>query len=239
MSAFTDKHRNDLFTLLDAPVKAVKASCPVWRSLGQRIATDLQSPFATFLDKLDAIRSSGRYSPDGERAERRAAARTSRTTGQAARGNRGESRRAAGAQGVSPALKTDHRSIGCHPPRDASTRNAGRVAGASEGFPHNPDAPSADGRSRPARRAGRRPAGFPIAPPELIEAARIRIAEQNDPASGELAQLKAAYEYAIGAAEQVLSVRLVCRSWKPPPNLPPQSTQAGAREWARRCSRDQ
>jgi hypothetical protein len=48
------------------------------------------------------------------------------------------------------------------------------------------------------------PAGFPIGPADLIAAARIRIADQNDPTSGELAQLRDAYVYALGVVEQTV-----------------------------------
>jgi hypothetical protein len=48
------------------------------------------------------------------------------------------------------------------------------------------------------------PAGFPIAPAELIQEARIRIALANDPELGELAQLRDAYTYIEGVVEQTL-----------------------------------
>src|SRR6185295_8107697 len=79
MSTFTDKHRNDLKLLLDAHVKTVKARLPKFGDAFEKRATeDLQRPFMAFLEKLEAIRLSGRYSPDGERAELRLAARAMR-----------------------------------------------------------------------------------------------------------------------------------------------------------------
>jgi hypothetical protein len=48
------------------------------------------------------------------------------------------------------------------------------------------------------------PAGFSIAPPDLIQEARIRIAERNHPELGDTAQLRDAYSYSLGVVEQTV-----------------------------------
>jgi hypothetical protein len=54
----------------------VSARLPKYgEAFAKRVLDDLQRPFEAFLDKVEAIRTSGRYSPEGTRAELRLAAR--------------------------------------------------------------------------------------------------------------------------------------------------------------------
>lgn len=75
MSAFTDKHRNDLKLLLDAHTTTVKARQPTYGDTFEKRVKEMQRDADAFLEKIEAIRTSGRYSPEGTRSELRLAAR--------------------------------------------------------------------------------------------------------------------------------------------------------------------
>jgi hypothetical protein len=48
------------------------------------------------------------------------------------------------------------------------------------------------------------PAGFSIAPPELLQEVRVALAERDHPELGELAQLRQVYTLLLGTARQSL-----------------------------------
>ena len=204
MSAFTDKHRNDLNLLLGRHVETTKTALPKYAdSFGKRITDDLQRPFDAFLDKMDAIRTSGRFSPDGERTERRAAAHTMHEqvskVREATVGKLEQQLADARAKALQPKSRsTDPLDAILREMRAKETRDHWRQLDplmVKTRLQQTDDPELLD-----MLEGG--PAGFPIAPAEVIAEARIRIAEQNDPAVGELAQLRDAYAYAIGVVEQ-------------------------------------
>jgi hypothetical protein len=206
MSAFTDKHKNDVKLLLDRHVSTVEARLPKYgAAFVKRTTDDLQRPFSAFLDKIDAIRTSGRYSPDGERAERRSAGRAMQEQLAKVRAATVEKIEAQLAEARAAALKptsktTDPLEAILHEMRARETRDHWRTLDPltlQTRIQQTTDSDLLDALSGGA-------IGFPVAPPDLIAEARIRIAEQNDPATGELAQLRDAYAYAIGVVEQTV-----------------------------------
>jgi hypothetical protein len=65
--------------MLGTHAKAIRARLPRFADGFEKLVADnLQRPFEAYLEKQEAIRVSGPYSPDGERAELRLAARAMR-----------------------------------------------------------------------------------------------------------------------------------------------------------------
>jgi hypothetical protein len=205
MSAYKEKFANDVNLLLGRHGEAVKAALPKYAEPFDKRITDLRREFGGFLDKMDAIRTSGRYTPEGERGERRAAAHAMREHVNKVREATVTKLDTQLAEARAAALKpksktTDPLEAILREMRAKETRDQWRTLDPLDKQTRiqqtdDPDLLDAlDGA----------PAGFPIAPADLIAAARIRIADQNDPASGELAQLRDAYTYAIGVIEQMV-----------------------------------
>jgi hypothetical protein len=76
MSAFANKHKSDVKLLLSATTRQLRATQPQYADAFERRVADLEREAGAAIDRIDAIRSSGRYSADGERAERLLVART-------------------------------------------------------------------------------------------------------------------------------------------------------------------
>jgi hypothetical protein len=208
MSKFTQRYTNDLTLLLDKHVRTVKAQLPKYAdSFEKRILDEAQRPFTAYLEKLEAIRTSGRYSPDGERAERRAATRTMREQLAKVREgtvNRLEAQlteiRAAVTtpkSGVTDPLQAilkemRHKELRDHLRTVDPLQLQVRIRQAADDGPGHDLLDALDGA----------PAGFPIAPAALVQETRERLALKNHPELGELAQLRDAYTYALGVVEQ-------------------------------------
>lgn len=206
MSHFTDKYAHDLKLLLDPIVKQVRETLPTYAdAFAKRVREDLVSPTGAAIEKLDAIRTSGRYSPDGDRTERRLVVQAS-----------AEKLKSVEAATVAKlqTQREDQRAA-LNKPKPSSTDPAMALV-------HELRAQEARTLLRgldPLTLATRirqvdstdlldvldgAPDGFPIASPELIQEARTRIAEANHPELGQLAALESAYSFAIGVAKQVV-----------------------------------
>jgi hypothetical protein len=206
MSAFTDKHKNDLRLLLGSHVTAVKGRLPKYgEAFGTRVANDVQRLIEDVIDKVDAIKTSGRYTGDGQRAELRL---TARAVAEKLNGVRdttvteldtqlAEQRAAA----LKPkAAMTDPALALVRELRQRELRDHLRTL---DPLTLNARVKQADDSELLDALEGA-PSGFSIAPPELLHEARIKIAEKSHPELGELAQLRDAYTYAINVAEQTL-----------------------------------
>lgn len=202
------KPTNDLALVLGAHAKSIKATLPKFGDAFEARVNELQRESAMVLEKLDAIRSSGRYSPDGERKERRLAvygfvealsAVRAATVGKLQK-QRDEQRVAA----LKPKTISDPATALVNELRAQEVRQHLRGL---DPLTLLSRIKQDDGtglldaiESDPVAAAG----GPSIAPRDVIEEARLRIAEQNNPALGELATLEKAYEFALGSAEQIV-----------------------------------
>jgi hypothetical protein len=207
MSQWTDRHTSNLTLQINAVIKQVRDTQPALAdAFEKRIQHDLIAPTCAVINKYDAIRTSGRYSPGGELDERRllAHAFTTDTLGRftAATVTKLQAQREAQRQALhtrksppsDPALALVHelraqewrRKLEALPQLDLQvllrqTTNVD-LLDVLEGAP----------------------AGFPIAESSLINEARDRIAEANHPELGQLAALEASYSFAIGVAKQTV-----------------------------------
>ena len=205
-----EKHTNDLKLLLGTHVKTVKTKLPKFAdAFEKRVNEELHRPFTAFLDKQEAIRLSGRYTSDGERAELRLAARAVQEKLAAVKTDTVTKLEAQLAEKRAAALK----------PKAATTEPLQAILKEMRQKELRDHLRSLDPlalqtRIRLAVDDGASadllealdgaPAGFAIAPPELVQEAKVRIAEKNHPELGELAQLRDAYTYALGVVEQGL-----------------------------------
>lgn len=207
----TKKHTDDLKLLLDTHVKDVKNRLPKYAdAFSKRVVDDLQRPFDAFLEKVESIRSSGRYSPEGERAELRLAARAAKEQLAGVR---------AATVAKLEAQLAEHRAAALKPKSVTGDPLAAilKEMRQKELRDHlrQLDPLTLQVRIRQAIDDGASmdllealegaPSGFAIAPADLIQEARIRTAEQNHPELGETAQLRDAYRYAIGVVEETIT----------------------------------
>ena len=206
-SQFVDRQKSNLTMQLGAIAKQVHEQQPQNAEMFEkRLNTDIIGPATMLLEKLEAIRTSGRFSQDGERKERRLAVHAftqekllavrAATVGKLE--TRLQEQRAALLKArtatVEPTLvvykELRARELRDHlktlDPLELQTRI--RLTEDTELLDALDGAPS----------------GFPIAPPELVAEARTRIAEANHPELGELASLQKAYEFALGVVENTI-----------------------------------
>jgi hypothetical protein len=200
------KHKNDLRLLLGSHVTTIKGRLPKYgEAFGTRITNDVQKQIENVLDKVDAIRTSGRYTGDGERAELRLAARGGKEQLEKVKAETVAKLESQLAERRAAALK----------PKSKTSDPLTAVLAEMRAREYRDHLRTLDPLTLHARikqaddpelldAIDGAPSGFPIAPAELIAAARIRLVEAADPASGELAQLRDAYVYALGVAEQTL-----------------------------------
>lgn len=203
----TRNHLEDLTLLVDSHVADIAKRLPQYAdAFTQRASREVLRPFADFLAKLESIRTSGRYTADGERSERLLAARTTRdalatvraSTVDTLAGQLEERRRAALTRPASTEepvlrflrlqeLRNHLRSL------DPVELDERIKAAVSKGA--NAELLDALEGAAP---------GFELAPAALIVETRAAIASRDHPELGELAQLKGAYEYLLTVAERAL-----------------------------------
>lgn len=207
---FKTKHSNDLKLLLDTHVKTVKERMPKYGDAFEERVTKLQHQVGAYLEKQESIATSGRYSPDGERSERRLAARAFQEEKLAAiRADTVAKLETQLAEQRAAALKpktatTDPLQAILKEMRQKELRDHLRTLDPLLLRARIKQAVD-DGASTDLLEALEgAPAGFGIAPADLVEEARVKIAEKNHPELGELAQLRDAYTYAIGVVEQTV-----------------------------------
>jgi hypothetical protein len=234
MSTFTKKHSDDAKLLHSASVKTVKAQIPKFADAFEKRVSELQRDLDASLEKLDSIRTSGRYSADGERAERRLAARAMQEKLATVRADTVGKLEAQLAEQRAAAVKpknqtTDPVLLLRQELRHRELRDQLRTL----------DQLTLQTRIKQAVDDGANtdlldalegaPAGFPIAPAELVRETRESIALKNHPELGELAQLRDAYTYALGVVEQtVLAATGLSAAEVATEPAPAQAQRAGA-----------
>jgi hypothetical protein len=215
MSAFTDKHKNDLQILTASTRKRLRDTQPTHAdAFDKHLVDDIVGPAAMAIEKLDAVRTSGRYSQDGERKERRLGAHgfVVEHLGKvrAATVEKIESQRAAREAALlkpkpttkDPALamvrELQQRELRDHlrtlDPLTLATRL--KQTATTDAGSLLLEAIESD----PIAAAG----GPAIVPADVVRDTRTAMALAADPELGELATLRDAYSFCIGAAEQVV-----------------------------------
>jgi hypothetical protein len=214
MSHFTDKHKSDLSLQLNAIVKRIRETHPTFAdAFEKRIREDIERPVGMAVEKVESIRSSGRLTPEGDRAERRLnahgtvehLAKVREATVEKIEAQRKEREAALLAPKnitKDPALALVHemrlQQIREHlrklDPLDLQVRlqqNAATESGALllEAIETDPIAAAG---------------GAPIAPADVLRDTRTAMALAADPELGELAVLRDAYQFSLGVAEQVV-----------------------------------
>lgn len=204
----SDKRKNDLNLLLGTHTKDVASRLPKYADgFLKRVREDVLRPSLSFFDKLEFIRSSGRYTADGERKEIALNASAVREKFAKVREDTVTKLDAqiAAKLAATPAPETKDptlvlvkemraQELRAHlrtlDPLDLQARFK-TVGGDAAGIAILEAAENA-------------PPGFPIAPAELVAAARARIAIAGDPEIAELTELRVGYAYALNVAEQAL-----------------------------------
>lgn len=214
MSKFTDKHKSDLSLQLDAVMRRIREAHPTLAdSFEKRVREDIERPVGMAVEKVESIRSSGRLTPEGDRAERRLNAHGTiegLSKVRAATVEKVEAQRVARESALlapknntkDPALALVHelrlQQIREHlrklDPLDLQVRlqqNAATESGALllEAI-----------ESDPIAAAG----GSPIASTDVLRDTRAAMALAADPQLGELAVIRDAYKFCLGVAEQVV-----------------------------------
>lgn len=208
MSTFTEKHLNDWKLQIEPIKKQVRQQLPTLAdAFDKRIAEELERPFGMGLEKLEAIRASGRYTPEGEHKERRLAvhgfveeklpAVRAATVGALA-AQRQEKRAALLKPKNAP---TDPSLLLVRELRHRELRDHLRKL---DPLVLHTRVQQDDGTSDLLDALEGAPAGFPIAPAELIQVRRTQLAEANHPELGELAMLQQAYEFVLGVTENTI-----------------------------------
>jgi len=201
-SRFTEKCQNDLDLLLNKHVETVKSTLPKYGdAFEKRIREDIQQQAALVIDKLDSIRTSGRYSEDGDRQERRLSAHAFHEHLAKVRTATVEKLEQERKTRTANALKSKPTTDALSEMKAQETRALARQLPPLE---LQARIMQDDGSTGFLDALEGAPPGFPVAPADLLKAARNRIAEANDPELGELATLQKAYEFALGATEQVV-----------------------------------
>ncbi|MEO8677423.1 MAG: hypothetical protein ABI665_00160 [Vicinamibacterales bacterium] len=203
----TDNRKNDLNLLLGSHTKDVATRLPKYAdSFSKRVLEDVLRPSLAFFDKHESIRTSGRYTRDGEAKEIALAAHATREKFAPVRAGVAKldehinaklaAKPAPVAKDPTTAIVNELRArelrerLQTLDPIDLQARFKSLRADAA-GIAHLEAAENA-------------PPGFPIAPAELVAAARERIAVESDPEIAELTELRASYAYALNVAEQAL-----------------------------------
>jgi hypothetical protein len=214
MSQFTDKHTSDLTLQTSAIIKQIRDTQPTLAdAFEKRIRDDIERPVAMAVEKTESIRSSGRLTPEGDRIERRlnahgtmerlAKVRTATVDKiEAQRLAREAALLAPKDTAKDPALALVHelrlqevrRDLRALDPLTLQVRL--KQAATSEHGTLLLEAIESD----PIAAAG----GAPIASTDALREARAAMALAADPQLGELALLRDAYQFCLGAAEQVV-----------------------------------
>ena len=205
MTAQTRK--NDLNLLLNTHTKDIANRLPKYGdSFSKRVVEDLLKPSLAFFDKHDAIRTSGRYTSEGEQKEIALLAHATREKFAVVRAGVAKlDEQIAAKLAAKPAPATkDPATALVNEMRAQELRSQLRsldpidvqaifksVRGNADGIAILEAAENA-------------PPGFPIAPAEDVAAARARIAGEGDPELAELTELRVSYAYALNVAEQAL-----------------------------------
>lgn len=207
--ARSEKYRDDLRLFLDAFERDVTARLPDFAgSVIKRAREEVQAPFESFLAKVEAIRTSGRYTADGEQAELRMAAEAMAERLAKLRADwvgkldtQLAEKRVAALKPKAPIVgeaaivrELRLRELRDHLKTLDSTILAGRVKEAI--------ADGAGGELLDALEGA--PVGFPLVPKEVLQEARVAIAERDHPELGQLAQLRDVYTRVLGVAERTL-----------------------------------
>lgn len=203
----TENRKNDLNLLLGSHTKDVSKRLPKYAdAFSKRILEDLLRPSMAFFDKHESIRTSGRYTRDGETKEIALAAHATREKFAVVRAGVAKlDEQIAAKLAAKPAPVT----------KDPATALVNEMR-AQELRAHlrtlDPIDVQARFKTLRADAAGiavleaaeNAPPGFPIAPAEAVAAARARIAVESDPEIAELTELRVSYTYALNVAEQAL-----------------------------------
>jgi len=211
-AGLTSKQKGDFQLLADAALKQVRQASPKFAEPFAKRVGELRTQYFAFVEKLEAIRTSGRFTAGGERAELRLAARTLRDKLATLRTEWVEKLNSQLAEQRAAALKpkittqTDPAlalvtELRMRELRDElrkldSTALAARVKQAAD-----------DGAGTDLLNALEgAPVGFPIVPSKLLQEVREQIALQSHPELGELAQLRDAYAQLLNITDnQVVS----------------------------------
>jgi hypothetical protein len=198
-----DRFTADVKMQHDAMAKQIREQLPKYADKYERRLTELQRQFADYRDKDITITTSGRYSPDGTRLERRLNARALKTKPLAtftaetvdALDQQLAAQRAALVTPKKPkepleAILTELR----HQEWRQELKKMDPLA--LQSLVRQTDRPelldALDGSP------------VPLLPAEHVNEARIRLAEAGHPELGELATLRSAYQFAAGVVEQAL-----------------------------------
>jgi hypothetical protein len=178
------------------------------QSVMTRAREEVQKPFEAFLEKVEAIRTSGRYTGDGERAELRLAAEAMFERLTALRGDTVAKLETQLADRRATALQskpaTDPTTALLNELRQRELRDYLRTLDPLRLRARIRQAVSDGANTELLDALEGAPAGFPIAPPGLVQEARAAIADRDHPELGELAALKQTYEYLIGTATEAV-----------------------------------
>lgn len=206
IGAVTQKHKQDVDLLIGSHMESFGSKSKYGEAFKTRVQADIRQTMLDFLAKQDAIRASGRYSAEGERAELVLAARAVLDKLKAVRTATVEpldkqlAEKRAGALASKPSqedatlrflrLKEIRQHIAQMDPlqREALVRQAMHGDGDADLIAALESAPKL----------------FPVVPHALLDEAKAVIAEREHPELGELAQLRDAYHLALGYAEQIL-----------------------------------
>lgn len=215
MSNFTNQHLSNLDLLLNAKMKQVREQLPTLAdAFDKRTRDEIRRPLSLVLEQIESIRTSGRYSPEGTRTELRLAARgfteQKLATLRADTVERLEGQRHARQEAVlapkriekDPALALVHelrlqevrRELRTLDPLALQVRL--RQAATTEAGDLLLDAIESD----PIAKAG----GTPIVGADVLRDTKAKMATAADPQLGELAMLRDAYQFVIGAAAQTI-----------------------------------
>lgn len=215
MSTFIEEQKQKLKMLLDSRIKTVKSQLPKYRdAFEQRVRDEIERPAHMAIEKIDAIRSGGRFSPSGERKELHLTAHgfAFEHLGKvrAATVEKLEEQRKAREAALFAAKKppSDPALALVHELRLQELRRELRARTPVERQALLKQAVTSENGALlleaidtdPVAAAG----GQPIAPADALREARAQLALSADPESGEVAQLGAGYTFCIGVAEQVV-----------------------------------
>jgi hypothetical protein len=202
------KHENDLELLLGAFEKDVNSRLPGYAEGVMKRSEGVKATLTDFFSKATNIRSSGEYSAEGERTQISAAARHVREKLDALHaatvGKLDEQLAAKRAAALQPKAAPDgwaaviqemkRREMRDHLSKLDPLMLQARIRQAVGEGASTDLLDALEGA----------PAGFSIAPPELLQEVRVALAERDHPELGELAQLRQVYTLLLGTARQSL-----------------------------------
>ena len=214
MSKFTATHLNSFDLLRNAKIKQVKEQLPSLADAYVKRSDDLRRDFSLVIEQIESIKTSGRFSPDGTRTELRLATRgfTEQKLAQlrkdtvdkleTQRSQRQEALLAPKKTSKDPALALIHelqlqevrRELRTLDPLVLQTRL--KLAATTEAGDLLLEAIESD----PVSKAG----GTPIVGADVLRDAKAQMAMAADPQLSEIAMLRDAYSFLLGATENMI-----------------------------------